>query len=208
MLDLRQRLGIPLAVATIPATTEAALTQALGSEPEVTVVQHGYDHRNHAAPGAKKAELAEGRDPAVVVANLKKGRGQLEGLFGKRFRTVLVPPWNRIDPNLIAYLPEAGFQVLSGFSGKKTLPSVPGLLRADCHIDVIDWHGNRGFIGTSAALDQAVAALGRARGVIGLLTHHRVMDRPAWNFVATFADRVAAKGGRWTDVIEAAKAGV
>jgi hypothetical protein len=73
-------------------------------------------------------------------------------------------------------------------------------------MDVIDWHGGRGFIGTSVALGQAVAALKKAEEPIGLLTHHRVMDDAAWDFVAAFVKRVKANGGRWLDIASAARA--
>jgi hypothetical protein len=207
LLDLRRRLRIPLAIATIPATAEAGLAETLGGETGVTILQHGYDHSNHAGPGEKKAELVlgrdGGRDAGSVLAELKQGRARLEGIFGQRFRPVLVPPWNRIDPEVISHLAAAGYEALSASRGRKPAAPVQGLPRVDCHIDVIDWRGSRGFIGTEAALAQAATALAEAEGTVGLLTHHLVMDPAAWDFVAVFVARVKARGGRWLDVAEA-----
>ncbi len=209
LLALRRGLAIPVALAAIPATAQPALSGLLRAESDTVILQHGYDHANRAPPGAKKAEFAASRSQAQVVGQLIEGRTRLGRMFGDRFRPILVPPWNRIDAELVALLPKAGFIGLSAFAGRRPENPVQGLPRADCHVDVIDWRGGRDFVGVEAALDQALKALsdlrrmGSARAV-GILTHHRVMDRPAWDFLAALAGRVVAKGtGRWIAVDQA-----
>lgn len=205
LLALRRALAIPVALAVVPASAQPSLGGLLGEG--ISVLQHGYDHADHAKPGEKKAELAAGRDGAQVLRQLTDGRIRLQGLFGSRFRPVLVPPWNRIDDALLPLLPKAGFTGLSAFAGRRPPAAVPQLRRADCHVDVIDWHGGRGFVGLAAALDQTLRALDALRrsgkGTVGVLTHHKVMDRPAWDFMRELAGRLRERGGHWIAVDQA-----
>ena len=225
LLGIRRDAGVPLAMAAIPASASTALIGTLGAETDITVLQHGYDHTNHAANHAKKEELCAGRSRVRVIAQLTEGATRLKSLFGEGFLAILVPPWNRIDAALVPVLPQAGFLGLSAFAGPNAPADVPGLGRADCHIDIIDWHGGRGFIGIEAVLEQAIGALAAARGQldgrsaevrqsvaapVGLLTHHRDMDVACWNFVREFLRRTGAgddaieRGrGRWISVSDA-----
>lgn len=207
LLRLAAAADVPVALAVIPAETGPALAADLRGRPGVSVLQHGYAHRNHAPPDAKKAELGAHRPPAEIGVELVRGRNKLRGLFGPSFRPVLVPPWNRIDPALAADLPRLEFAGLSTYGGTAKPFSAPGLTLIDTHIDIIDWKGGRRFVGTAAALDLALRHLAaRRRGEAardeptGLLSHHRVHDRDAWAFIEAFADRLAAHpAARWCD---------
>ena len=99
---------VTVGLAVIPALAEPALAPWLGSA-RAEVLQHGWAHRSHAAPGEKKTELGSRRAPDDVTAELSRGFRRLGGIAGDQLRPVLVPPWNRIDPGLIPSLPLAGF---------------------------------------------------------------------------------------------------
>jgi hypothetical protein len=86
--------------------------------------------------------------------------------------------------------------VANGIAGLSTMarrlaPDLPsGLGTIDVHLDLVDWRGSRGFIGTGAALAGLVDFLrarrfehGGASGPIGILTHHRIMDDAAARFI-------------------------
>ena len=93
----------PLALAVIPADAAEGLTGALSLFPQVTVLQHGWCHANHAAeiPGSgKKSEYPPERHPVDVADELDEGRLRLRTLFGPRSLGVFVPPWNRFAPSL------------------------------------------------------------------------------------------------------------
>jgi hypothetical protein len=225
LLSIRRDAAVPLAIAVIPASAHAGLRGALEPESDITVLQHGYDHANNAVGHAKKEELCVGRSRVRVIAQLTEGAMRLKALFGGGFSTILVPPWNRIDAALVPVLPQAGFLGLSAFAGRNAPADVPGLGRADCHIDIIDWHGGRRFVGIETVLDQAIGVLSSARGrldrpsadvsqrvaePVGLLTHHRDMDEACWDFVREFLRRTGAGGeamergrGRWISVSDA-----
>jgi hypothetical protein len=63
------------------------------------------------------------------------------------------------------------------------------------HVDVIDWHGGRGFLGEAAALDLLIGHLSARRQgradpdePTGLLTHHLVHDADTWRFLENLQD--------------------
>ena len=104
--------GVTVGLAVIPALAQPSLAPWL--EPvRAEVLQHGWAHRSHAAAGEKKSELGRHRAPGVMAAELARGLERLRELVGARCLPVLVPPWNRIDPDLIPALPDAGFRGLS-----------------------------------------------------------------------------------------------
>ncbi len=118
LLAIAAEARIPVAVAAVPAALERSLVDAVVAAPMATVLQHGYAHRNHALPGARNAELGTDRPLAAVEAELVAGRDRLRDAFGPRFLPVLVPPWNRIAPAVVARLPAAGLSGLSTFGSR------------------------------------------------------------------------------------------
>jgi hypothetical protein len=199
--------GAPLALAVIPAGATRALAAVIG-HPEAAVLQHGYAHRNHAPEGAKKEELGTHRPFPHTLGELATGHEQLATLFGGRALPVLVPPWNRMAPQLVPMLPEIGYRGLSTYGPRGRARPIAGLLQANTHIDVIDWAGGRDFIGAEAALGLATAHLGaRRRGDVdadeptGLLTHHLAQSGESWEFLSAFARAIADNpGARWIAV--------
>ncbi|HZS33596.1 MAG TPA: hypothetical protein VFC42_09475 [Methylomirabilota bacterium] len=193
LLALAETTGVPLALAAVPAWLEpAAVAGIVDAGPGVTVVQHGFAHRDHEprpAPGARrrKAELGDARSPAAALAELAAGGARLAAAFGPRYRPVLVPPWNRIAPALVPALPAAGYRALSAMGPRAAARTAPGLAVLNCHVDPIRWREDRAFAGADwllrALADQlAMRRQGRidAAEPTGLLTHHQDLDPGAW----------------------------
>jgi hypothetical protein len=201
LLDLAGTNGVPLALAAIPAGAGEALARRLENAPWVTVLQHGYAHRNHAGPGDKKCELGGARPAEHVIAEIAVGRQGLEALFGARALPVLVPPWNRMAPHLVPMLPEIGIAGLSRFGPRNRARAVSGLAQSNTHVDIIDWRGGRGFVGQEAALRAIVEHLAARRGgtvdadePTGILTHHRDHDEACWEFLGALMGRLTGHG--------------
>jgi hypothetical protein len=211
LLALSTGAAMPLTLAVVPMGAENALVDMLETAPRVTVVQHGYAHVNLAGAHGKKAELAAGRPASEALAELIRGRRRLARLFGGRFRAVLTPPWNRIDPALVPALPGAGIRGLSAFGARQSAEPAAGLTQGNCHVDILDWRGTRGFVGEDAALAAIVDHLAqRRRGEVdaeeatGILTHHLVMDEACWMFLPDLIERTRAhRAVRWLAVEEA-----
>jgi len=199
---------VPVALATIPASLAALLVEAVAAVPWVTVVQHGYAHSNHAPPGERSCELGAHRGTGTTVAELADGHGRLARAFGTRFQPLLVPPWNRIDPRVIAPLAGAGFRALSTFGARPAAWAAPGVIQCNTHVDLIAWRQNRVFIGADRAIERTVAHLQARRAgsvdsaeATGILTHHLDFGDAAWAFLAELVARTRAHGAAvWLDV--------
>jgi hypothetical protein len=186
----------PLALAVIPARADAALAQALSVTEHVAALQHGYAHANQATTSGKKAEFGVGRDAAAALRDLREGAERMRTAFGDRALPVLVPPWNRIDPALAGRLGDLGFRGLSTYGPRATASTEAGVTIVNTHVDIIDWHGGRRFLGVEGCLQLAVSHLAARRESrvdpdepTGLLTHHLVHDEDAWSFLEAFLQR-------------------
>lgn len=202
LLELAGRYRAGLALAVIPKTCEEALASELAAQAEaarvaIAVFQHGIAHQNRAAAGEKKTELTAAVPPDETRKALQAGRERLYGLFGQRFLPVLVPPWNRIAPDLIPGLPASGFTGLSTYKVRSQRQPVPGLLQVNTHADLLRWGPERGFRGESEVLALLTEHLQTRRNAFlsedknvglseeptGLLTHHLVHDEATWRFL-------------------------
>lgn len=187
-LDRLLVLGLPTLLAVIPAALEASLIDRLQHAPHAWVAQHGYSHTNYATPDQKKAELGTDRPLEAVLAELAEGQRALSTLPQRL--PVLVPPWNRIAPAVIAALPGLGFRGVSTYGPRRATLAAPGLTQINTHADLIDWQGTRGFAGEAAVLAALVRHLSQRRlrtvdadEPTGLLCHHLVHDAACWAFL-------------------------
>lgn len=180
LFELVRRFGVPLLLAVIPAHAGASLARRLAAEPLVTPCVHGFAHRNHMPEGARKMELG-GRAVEHVLDELRQGRQRLQELFPDRLSNILVPPWNRVTPEIAERLHECGFSAVSSSSWHETGTILPEL---NTQVDVMDWTGG----GIGHRLEAVAAELrrrleqARAHGgaPIGILSHHLVHDETAW----------------------------
>jgi hypothetical protein len=213
LLELRNTLDVPLALAVIPATATVALRDLLSNAPSVSVLQHGYSHKNFADADGRKIELDDSRPAAYVIGDLATGAQALERFDGHV--PVLVPPWNRIAPHLIPFLPELGFRGLSTLGPRNRPNPIAGLRANNVHLDIVDWRGKqtgrpRAFLGTDHILKDAIEHLSARRlghvdaeEATGLMTHHLVMERDSKEFVREFvAHTTQHRAARWLNTDE------
>lgn len=202
LLEMRAETGIPLALAVIPARATAGLSDRLNDEADIAVLQHGYSHKDFAGGEGRKIELDDSRPAEYVVADLAMG-GQALEKFAHR-APVLVPPWNRIAPHLVPFLPEIGFRGLSTIGARTREMPIRDLRQNNVHLDVIDWRGKRtgvvrGFTGAENIISDTLDHLSARRAedadpgeATGLMTHHADMDDEMFDFVAEFVNRTRA----------------
>ncbi|MFQ5775442.1 MAG: polysaccharide deacetylase family protein [Kiloniellaceae bacterium] len=191
LLGLAAAHDAPLALAVIPARASAPLARRLAAaRPRATPVQHGFAHRNHASAGEKKCELGAHRPAAETLEELARGRARMDALFGADWLPVLVPPWNRIAPDLLPGLARLGFTGVSTDGARARAAPAPGLTQVNTHVDIMRWEPPRGFLGEAPSLGRLLAHL-RARRLgeadrdepTGLLTHHPAHDDACWDFL-------------------------
>ena len=209
LLGLAAARDVPIALAAIPARASEALAGGIETAgARVTLLQHGYAHRNHAPAGEKKAELGAHRRASAVLEELARGQARMTALFGLGqfgsgssglgWAPVLVPPWNRIAEALVPALARLGFRGLSTYGARAAAEPVPGLVQINSHVDIMRWAAPRGFLGTAAALDLLAGHL-RARRLgeadaaepSGLLSHHGAHDEACWAFLDELLGRLA-----------------
>ncbi|WP_137388674.1 polysaccharide deacetylase [Rhodoligotrophos defluvii] len=201
--ELRQLLAlcgaaaIPPTLAVIPAKIEASLEAALSRNtmPMPSLLVHGYAHVNHEGPKAKKAELGTARPLAEVAADTAKGLALLHVAFPREALPVLVPPWNRVRPDLVPLLQDQGYEGISTF-GPACYAGL-GIIEANTHVDLMDWRARRGR-SIPDVIRNLTHTLQRQRAAdpaepVGILTHHAVHDEVAWSCLADLADLVAGR---------------
>lgn len=205
LLELSKSSRVPLALAVVPLEATPEIFSGL----KASVLMHGTDHCNRAAPGEKKSEFAAAESDGDAVARLSAARQRLAAQAAQRFLAVLAPPWNRFKQSLVARLPEAGLYGLSGYGPRDKAEAARGVRQVNAHVDIIDWRGTRGFVGEDAALRIAVKHLAsRRKGEVdaneptGWLTHHALHDRAMWEFLERLFERTSARGARWIDPVE------
>lgn len=205
LLAVRAESAVPLAIASVPAAAEASLARALDGTRAVRVLAHGWDHRDHAPPGAAMAELGPGRPRHQVRAELAAGHARLAGLFGSRFLPVLVPPYNRIAPALLPAVRHAGFASVS-VAGDFTGLAMPN---SNIHVDVNDWRTGSAA-DTGRALRDLIGALRlrrlgfvRRATPVGILTHHLAHDAASWRLTRALLRHLTTHGSVTFPPIEA-----
>ncbi len=191
LLALAERHAVPLMLAVVPAKANEALAIRLArAGPGVVPVQHGFAHLSYAPPGERSWELGGHRPLAEVLADLRRGWARMDVLFGEDWLPVMVPPWNRIDAQVVAALGTLGYCGLSAAGPRKGLYAAPGVIQVNAHADIMRWTPPRGFLGAEGALKRLLAhlrdrRLGRAdpEEPSGLLTHHLAHDAGCWGFL-------------------------
>jgi len=197
LLALCERYETPAVLAVIPEPTGEELARRLEDLELISVAAHGWRHANHASQGQKKQELGKHRPLPEIVSELARGYAKLAALHGDKLLPMLVPPWNRIDKELLAHLHAIGFSSVSSFADN--LPQGPhdDLVIVNTHLDIMDWSSRRGR-DHAALVANFVSELKTSRKSdrypVGILTHHAVHDEIAWNFLEQFFEMTALNG--------------
>lgn len=181
LIAFARRRGVPVLLAVVPSRATRALADRLADEPLVRPCQHGIAHRNNAPDGMPSLELGGMQRAEDILSDLAAGRARLLDLFGDRLSGILVPPWNRIAPEVATRLHALGFTGLSTWSWQRKGTSLPEL---NTQVDVMDWaggHRGRDLAWTGGELlRRLVQARDRGGAPLGILTHHLVHDERAW----------------------------
>jgi hypothetical protein len=186
---LARQTGVPVHLAIIPAKVSPDLADAI--DPGVIrPVVHGWAHRDHSGRGEKKNEFQTARPGARDETHVALAR--MRDCFGPAVRPMFVPPWNRINDEVIAALAPHGYRALSTF-GVRGQARVAGLDVINTHLDPIWWKGSRDLLDPDLLIAGAAADLtARATGAqdaaepFGLLTHHLVHSPAIWSFAMGF----------------------
>lgn len=186
LLRVAASIGTEPLLAVVPSWATAELPKTLAGFP-ARVAVHGWAHLDHQGGNGKRAEFGDARPVEALGQDARAGRERLADLFGDDLIACFVPPWNRMVPSLTRTLPEAGYRAVSAFGSPPRASERQGVDWVNTHVDVINWRGDRRFIGVDAAADLITRELARRRcakdredEAIGLLTHHLEMTPDDW----------------------------
>jgi hypothetical protein len=198
LMTLSVDTDLPVHLAIIPAHADPALVGHIDTNSMIPVV-HGWAHTDHSAGVGKKNEFQTARTDAVSDANQAMDR--MRALFGASLRPMFVPPWNRINDDVVRALPALGYSALSTFNPRCNPIATIGLEQINTHIDPIWWKGTRDLVEPDVLIEQAAQHLDARRTgredkdePLGLLTHHLVHTDAIWDFTAGFAQEMLAGG--------------
>ena len=181
LLELARARAAPLGLAIVPKWLKQACAERVRGAATCTVLQHGIAHTDHAAGQAKKIELGGAADREWLRQDLAVGRDWLSAKFGDQFLPLLVPPWNRIAPELVPALPALGYTALSVYGRRASAEPVPGLRLLNTHLDMIDWRDGSRSLTMADAVERLVALIQSGLDEpIGILSHHLIMDAAAF----------------------------
>jgi hypothetical protein len=192
LLSVGRRFDVPLALAVIPDRDLAALAGRLAGEGLVSPIQHGCDHIDRAGPGEPSCEFRAEAAPAEIAIAISDAWGRLSAAMNAT--PLYAPPWNLAPQNVVQALATTPLTHVSLYGGDTAGP----IARLNAHIDVMRWRPAR-FRGAAAVwlrlrkLLMARRRQGSWADPIGLLTHHRNLDEPAWAFLEEFFTRAASR---------------
>ena len=201
LVSAARRHHVPLALAVIPARLDGSLEAFIGEsgDVDVTILQHGFAHRNHAAIGGRAVECGGARPLDAVMTEFGDGCRRLASSFGARFRPVMVPPWNRIESAVAEALPAAGYEALSVFGPRPAAEGPDGLMQVNAHLDLLTWKGGARFAGAEKLMRLCAERLedrrlGRSdpEEPFGILTHHLDHDEATSDFLDRLLGLLAA----------------
>lgn len=217
LLALSEGVGVPVALAVIPARAEPALRQRIDAAPGIDLLVHGLAHADHAPAGQKKAEFGAHRPQETLLDDARAGLNRLASLTDGATLPVFVPPWNRIAPDLVPLLAGIGYRGLSVFGPLDPARYVSGLVRVNTHVDPIAWKAGGSLLDpreivakVATLIDQRLETGHEQAEPLGLLTHHLVHDEAIWSFVTALLEALArspaAKPARAAELFAGASA--
>jgi hypothetical protein len=187
LLAIHRDTGAPLALAVVPATATQALADRLAGEPAFDLLQHGYAHVNHAAPGDnKKIELGH---RAAGHAGAGRAGHRPHGARTAVRRAALAGAGAALEPHragLVPTLPEIGFAGLSTFGARRAHASGERASGGQHSRRLDRLEGRPRFCRRGGRAGCACCRFGRARisgEPVGVLSHHLAMDGGAWDFL-------------------------
>jgi hypothetical protein len=194
-----------LFLAVVPGLLSDDLVRIIEPGAPVCVLQHGWMHTNHAAPGKDPSEFPRQRPAEAIARELRAGQTILSGAFPDTFHRVFVPPWHRCADWVLRDAAQLGFENVSLES-----PPFPLLTRGypgeiNIEIDLCDWTRNGSFIGTERLAHLLVRALKLRRhwhqqqAPVGILSHHALLTTVDLGSLSVLLELLRVHDAEWKD---------
>jgi Polysaccharide deacetylase len=165
-----------LNLAVIPATLTAECARLLAGRPLFELHQHGWAHVNHELTG-RKCEFGPSRPYTEQFTDIAKGQQRLTEMLGRQWARIFTPPWNRCTEDTCIALKQLGFEAISRDRTATPFPRAE-LAEISISIDLFHWKGGCCLKDETLLTKEIMDTAKQARPV-GILLHHKVMDRTA-----------------------------
>lgn len=185
LLDLALARGVPMNLEIVPGRLTPACTATLknvlrADRALLSLDQHGWKHSNHEMEG-RKCEFGPSRSFTQQLNDIAQGKAILESTFEELFFPAFTPPWNRCTTDTYQALEELGFQVLSKDRGKDGITGYR-FSEISTTLDLYTWkHG--AHMKAPHEIVQVLMSQMDMLPIVGLLLHHKVMEREAFLFL-------------------------
>lgn len=185
LLDVSLARGVPINLEVIPGTLTDACARLIADHKRFTpqlvqLDQHGWQHSNHEREG-RKCEFGPSRSYQQQYDDIARGRELLATTLPELISPVFTPPWNRCTADTYRVLDELGFAVFSGLRSKQPITGYR-FQEISVTLDLYHWKGGAAMKEPALIIADLIAQI-RAGQPIGLLLHHKVMDRTAFAFL-------------------------
>lgn len=201
LLDTFHSRGVPLSLAVIPGTLQESGVQLLcaaAARQPLELHQHGWIHRNHELEG-RKSEFGPSRSYAQQFDDIARGSARLKDAFGERFAPIFTPPWNRCTSDTRKALVSLNFRALSTTLSDRGIGSHAALAEMPVSVDIFHWR-DAFRLKTEDEITSEFINLSK-KYPLGVLLHHKVMSKEAWQLLEQLLDALA-KGRTRFQVME------
>ena len=140
LLHFSEKHDVPVHLAVIPKHLTDDARVLIKSNRNITVLQHGYAHVNHAKNGAPLNEFSLDREIEVMLNEIRCGFTKLSEVFDEQFLPLFVPPWGHVALPVIERLHKIGFVGVSLIGDN--IKNYPNLNNMNVHIDIHSWRTN------------------------------------------------------------------
>jgi predicted glycosyltransferase len=185
LLDLALARGVPMNLEIIPGRLTPACTATLknvlrADRALLSLDQHGWIHSNH-EPEGRKCEFGPSRSFTQQLHDIAQGKAILEATFEELFFPAFTPPWNRCTTDTYRVLDELGFQVLSKDRGKDGITG-HRFSEISTTLDLYTWKDGARMKAPHEIVQVLMSQMDMLP-MVGLLLHHKVMEREAFLFL-------------------------
>lgn len=186
LLVATRDIGVIPAIAAISGTVSADAIAALDGW-SARVLPHGWHHKNHEPPGAKKSEYGPARSIDMRIAEIDAACDRILALAGERALAVFTPPWNNMGSDLPAHLDRSKAMAVSAYRTPVRPPLPATRPRLDTHLDLIDWRGTGQGLSADQLVDLMIPWIKQMPDTenpldspVGVLSHHVVTKSEDW----------------------------
>jgi len=116
LISISKKFSVPISIAVIPFLIEKSLIKTLNSNDLISVLQHGFKHKNYEPDGEKKSEFGKSREINHMIDDIIQGSKLVAESFEKSYEPIFVPPWNRMSHLLLPHIQSIGLAAVSSFS--------------------------------------------------------------------------------------------